>query len=168
MPGLGISDYISLSIAAFSIIGSAISVGFVFGSLRGRVKEAFSTININEKFNISNITNIKEDLLHLDERIDKLEERNRSIERLLENRYSDVKKHVDSNLKDLSSSLQEIRNICYCRKSNVDKIPNIDERIRQLEIDVGVLPSKLSEELAKAFSEEYKNIVSTLSIKNKK
>lgn len=168
MEGLSLTEYISLAIAAISILGSMISLGVVFGSLRGKVKEAFNTMSSNEKHINDNINTINNNISRLGERLDKLEDRDRSIEKFVERRYDDLRKYVDSNFKDLNTSLKEIENVCFCRKTSVEKIPDLDERVRQLEIDVGVLPSKLSEELSKAFSEEYKNIVSTLSNKDKK
>lgn len=162
MEGLTLTEYISLGIAALSILGSVASLGVVFGSLRGRIKEAFSTMYSNEKLNTSNINTVKNDITSLKTRVGKLEDEDKNIEKLVELRYREMKKYVDSNFKEFNTSLQEMKNICYCRKGSVEKIPDIDARVRQLEIDVGVLPSKLSEELSKAFSEEYKNIVNTL------
>lgn len=156
-------QYISLIIATISIIGSAVSVGIIFGSLKGKVQELSNLLANRRKYNDHSIDNIHGDVHALYNKTDDIIERNQNLKNYIDDKLERNRNYMETNVKDLSDSIKDIQKTCAVRKQKVDLIPDLNEKIRQLEIEVGVLPTKLSEELSKAFSDEYKKIINKLS-----
>ena len=160
-------QYISLIMAIVSIIGSAISAGVVFGSLKGKVNELSNLLNGRKKYNDNSIDDISNNISYLYSKTSELDEKEHELRKYVDNKFEVNRNYIDSSLKDVNNGIRNIQETCAARKSKIDLITNLNEKVKQLEIDVGVLPSKLSKELSRAFSEEYKNLFTTLSDKNK-
>ena len=96
----------------------------------------------------------------VDTEINDLEkELNKHIEQLI--------KEVMLSLKDVEKSIWLIENRCASREAYTKTIPQLTDDLNKLRIEVSTLPSKLSSDIAKSFSEEYQKIISVIVNKNK-
>lgn len=69
---------------------------------------------------------------------------------------------VDSSIKDIDRAIRLIENRCVAREAYVNSIPHLTEELNKVRMEVNALPSKLSNELTKTFSEEYQKIISVI------
>lgn len=167
MSEINFVEYLSLTIAFISILGTAASVGVVFGTFRGRIKQNENNLYNYKEFNEKSINVLEKDIDNLETKVNSTNKTNQMQDKLIEEKSENLRNYVDTEFKSVNHEIQDIQRQCVCRKNNVDMVPALAEKVKKLEIDVGVLPSKLSEELSKAFSEEYKKLVSTLADKDK-
>lgn len=78
-----------------------------------------------------------------------------------------IKEH-NLNIKEINKELGSIDNRCASRSAYITAIPQVMEDLNKLKIEVSSLPSKLSSEIAKSFSEEYQRIISNIVTRNSK
>lgn len=183
-----ITTYLTLIIAIISIVGTLVSVGTVFGLLRGKVTSLKESQDSDKVFLTSQIENLQNNYDHKISELDKkVEDRYQTIKESLDDKYTSfigkldncyskieliddkfngLRNHFNIEIKDVNQSVKKIADNCLLKKHSIDSIPDLSDRVKKLEIDIGVLPSKLSEELSRAFSDEYKKLVTSLS-KNK-
>lgn len=183
-----ITTYLTLIIAIISIVGTLVSVGTVFGLLRGKVTSLKESQDSDKVFLTSQIENLQNNYDHKISELDKkVEDRHQTIKESLDDKYTSfigkldncyskieliddkfngLRNHFNIEIKDVNQSVKKIADNCLLKKHSIDSIPDLSDRVKKLEIDIGVLPSKLSEELSRAFSDEYKKLVTSLS-KNK-
>lgn len=172
-----ITTYLTLIIAIISIVGTLVSIGTVFGLLRGKVNGMEDSLtNLKEKFS-TDVENLKQNQdFKVNNLRDTLDDKHSSLSdkinncfskvELMDEKYTNLRSYVNIEIKDVNQAVKKIADNYLVRQQNVDSIPDLSERIKKLEIEVGVLPSQLSEELSRAFSDEYKKLVTSLS-KNK-
>jgi hypothetical protein len=176
-----ISAYLTLLIACISIVSTLISVGAVFGLLKGKISSLDTDIKHSNDLFSSNISKIKSDIRHnntnqadklkvvSDKIDDKFQSSTEKINALkykvdvFDDKYNNLRNHVDVEVKDINREIKKITDNCLLRQHNIDNIPDLSERVKKLEIEVGVLPTKLSDEISMAFSNEYKKLVNSLS-----
>ena len=68
----------------------------------------------------------------------------------------------DLQFKELEKAVRVVENRCAARAVYTESIPRLVAELQDVKIEVGSMPSKLSNELTKSFSEEYQKIIAVI------
>ena len=73
---------------------------------------------------------------------------------------------VDSAIRELERGVWTIETKCAAREVYIKAVPQLVDDLNKLKLEVTALPSKLSNEITKTFSEEYQKIIAVIVNKN--
>jgi len=91
----------------------------------------------------------------------------RALNKKIDDSFKEYNKCIHDSLKELEKGAWVIENRCAAREVYINSIPHLTEDINKIRIEVNALPSKLSHELTKTFSEEYQKIIAVIVNKGK-
>lgn len=87
----------------------------------------------------------------------------KELNKKIDDSIKELNVRVDNSVKEIDKALHTIENRCVAREAYVTSIPHLTEELNKVRIEVNALPSKLSNELTKTFSEEYKKIITVIT-----
>lgn len=86
----------------------------------------------------------------------------KEINKKIDDSIREVNRRADAAIKDIEKSIWSLETKFVSREVYINYIPTLTEDLNKLRIEVNALPSKLSNELTKTFSEEYQKIISVI------